>query len=111
MVIDVPARTDSENVWPAGTVNALMTIVVHLTAAATSLRLDIVPVHRLAREAALTTLTRAIGRSAMTELIIATRSDEVPAASNYTAFQATFYTVKTLLQTAAVNIAGRPMHA
>lgn len=53
----VPASKDRSKVSPAGTVNALMFTVVHLTAAETSLKDEIIPVHAVLVAAALTVTT------------------------------------------------------
>lgn len=52
MVTVVPSRRGRSNVLPAGTVNALMTTVLHFTAAETSSREAMVPVQALAAGAA-----------------------------------------------------------
>ena len=54
MLTVVPSARARLNVSPAGTVNELMFTVVHLTAAATSSRDEIVPVQSVAAGAART---------------------------------------------------------
>ena len=59
MLTVVPSARERSNVFPAGTVNELMFTVVHLTAAETSSKDEMVPVQSVAAGAAVTTDTSA----------------------------------------------------
>jgi hypothetical protein len=73
----VLSSTVSARVEPAGTVKPLMTIVVHLTAAATSLRLEMVPVQRFPIGSAATRPVRARATSAKNMMTTSCNGDAV----------------------------------